>query len=334
MRIFIGSSTEQSEGINKVSEWLRECGHHPLLWNEAIHPGRGTLIDQLIRISHEVDGAIFIFAEDDTRVVRGAERLQPRDNVVFEYGLFMGTLGAESVVFLRVGKANIATDLHGVVYISLSDSSEEERSRKQIVEWAGHLAPGFVKALGFDLSRHLTRMIVRGLPVGNILGEIAPRLVTANTGNEINALCSDKGEYSERYYRNQFDWVAIGPTHCIKRVFVRVRGDDYGFSPGETIGIRMHLDQASARVEIRWIYADEQRWLGGPYSSSLGFAIFGESWIMHWGLESGAFHDRTQDEDYGVLELLKKRFHDLWDHASKFDERLSRRIRERQEVGE
>lgn len=314
--------------MNKVSGWLAGCGHDPFPWNNAVHLGKGTLIDQLIRITHEVDGAIFIFAEDDHTTVRGEKRPQPRDNVIFEYGLFMGTLGAGSVVFLRVGKANIATDLRGVVYLDLPnapDIEEEEKARDAIVNWAKNcLAPGYIKGLGFDLAKHLMRLLAEGKPVGNILGQIASRLVAGNTCDEIKALCSDKGEYSEEYYKMQFNWVKNDSARCIKRVFVRSRGDDYGFTPGETLGIKMHLDQAANGVEIRWIFADSP-WLGGPYSSSLGLAIFGKGWIIHWLLESGAFSDGTQ-EDYGVLKLLEKRFGDLWDHSEPLDPKLISKV--------
>lgn len=339
MKIFIGSSTEQSEIMERVSGWLRQCKHVPVRWNKAIRLGQGTLINQLIRISHEVDGAIFIFAEDDPVKVRGESNLQPRDNVIFEYGLFMGTLGAESVVFVRVGRAKIATDLQGVVYTDLPNPNNKssqgvkgkarcsEGNAREIIEsWAKGLAPVYVKGLGVDLAKHLVQILAGGLPVGNILGEVAPRLVAGNTSNEIRALCSDKGKYSEKYYRVQFDWVAKKRDRCIRRVFVRSRGKGHGFSKGETQGINMHLDEKQNGVAIRWIFADSP-WLGGPYSSSLGFAIFGESWIVHWGLESGAFNDPTQGKDYGVLELLERRFKEMWKQSMDFDDSLVQKIR-------
>jgi hypothetical protein len=336
MKIFIGSSTEQSKIMKRISALLHESGHIPLCWNEAINLGQGTLIDQLIRISHEVDGAIFIFAEDDPVEVRGKRKEQPRDNVIFEYGLFMGTLGAESVVFVRVGKAKIANNLQGVVYINLPKPDKkgeisEGNVPERIESWAKRLAPAYVKGLGFDLAKYLTNIIAGGVPVGRILSEVAPKLVKRNATYEIRALCSDKGEYSETYYGAQFVWVQAKPKRCIKRVFVRARGDDYGFSDGETQGIIMHLDNEQYGVTIRWIFADSP-WLGGPYPNPLGFAIFGQSWIMHWGLESGAYHDSTQQGDYGVLELLKNRFKGLWEHSMSFDDSLRKIIRDHSEV--
>jgi hypothetical protein len=47
---------------------------------------------------------------------------------------------------------------------------------------------------------------------------------------------------------------------------------------------------------------------------------------MHWGLESGAYNDGKQ-RDYGVRELLEKRFEILWEHADPFDKKLINEVR-------
>jgi hypothetical protein len=53
---------------------------------------------------------------DDLRVKDGQEELQPRDNVVFELGLFMGRLGRARtfVIQQRQGDLRLPTDLSGV----------------------------------------------------------------------------------------------------------------------------------------------------------------------------------------------------------------------------
>jgi len=40
-----------------------------------------------------------------------------RDNVLFEYGFFMGALGKTKVCFVCKGKPRLASDLKGITYI-------------------------------------------------------------------------------------------------------------------------------------------------------------------------------------------------------------------------
>jgi len=85
---------------------------------------------RLIEISRDVDASIFIFGEDDKIWWRGKELQQPRDNVLVEYGLFVGTLGPERALICRTGKPKTPSDLDGIVHIDISNNSlEDEISR-------------------------------------------------------------------------------------------------------------------------------------------------------------------------------------------------------------
>jgi predicted nucleotide-binding protein len=82
-------------------------------------PG-GTPIDVLLK---EVDGsdfAAFVFGPDDKIASRKAKYFVPRDNVVFELGLFMGRLSRERalVVMQHKSSVKIPTDLLGVEAIT------------------------------------------------------------------------------------------------------------------------------------------------------------------------------------------------------------------------
>ena len=46
------------------------------------------------------DFAAFIISPDDTVISRDAENLAPRDNVIFELGLFMGVLNRQRVFLI------------------------------------------------------------------------------------------------------------------------------------------------------------------------------------------------------------------------------------------
>src|SRR5712672_2227157 len=76
-----------------------EAVAHVEPWTTSFHPGTTTL-DRLLELAHEVDFAAFVFAQDDWTTasppaspVAGSGQASPRDNVVFEAGLFGGALG-------------------------------------------------------------------------------------------------------------------------------------------------------------------------------------------------------------------------------------------------
>lgn len=121
--IFIGSSTEAKDYMDEVAAKLEELKTTPLLWNASgkgiFVPGDNT-IDALIKITKRVQAAVFIFnADDKTWNEKSALDTTDsvRDNVLFEYGLFMGALEKEKVCFVCKGNPKIASDLKGITYI-------------------------------------------------------------------------------------------------------------------------------------------------------------------------------------------------------------------------
>ena len=92
-RIFLGSSGQQAKLIQAITRGLEEVADvEP--WTTTFNPGRSTL-DRLVELSGEVDFAAFVFAQDDWTTTEAfpSGQASPRDNVVFEAGLF-GALSA------------------------------------------------------------------------------------------------------------------------------------------------------------------------------------------------------------------------------------------------
>lgn len=123
MEIFIGSSSEAKDYMDEIAAKLEELKTTPLLWNASgkgiFIPGDNT-IDALIKITKRVQAAVFIFNADD-KTWNEKSSLDTtdsvRDNVLFEYGLFMGALEKKKVCFVCKGKPKIASDLKGITYI-------------------------------------------------------------------------------------------------------------------------------------------------------------------------------------------------------------------------
>ena len=119
-RIFLGSSTQQAKLLNALSRGLEDIADVDA-WTTVFNAGVSTL-DRLVELTGEVDFAAFVFAQDDwtskgpTPDVDGGQAA-PRDNVVFEAGLFGGALGMRRTFILHARGAKLPTDLLGLTSI-------------------------------------------------------------------------------------------------------------------------------------------------------------------------------------------------------------------------
>ena len=119
-RIFLGSSGQQEKLIQALTRGLQDIADvEP--WTTVFNPGVSTL-DRLVELTREVDFAAFVFAQDDW-TTKGASpdpasgEASPRDNVVFEAGLFGGALGIRRTFILHANGAKLPTDLLGLTSI-------------------------------------------------------------------------------------------------------------------------------------------------------------------------------------------------------------------------
>jgi Predicted nucleotide-binding protein containing TIR-like domain len=116
-RIFLGSSGKQAELLDAITRGLEEVADvEP--WTTTFNPGRSTL-DRLVELSQEVDFAAFVFAQDDWTTTDASEsgEASPRDNVVFEAGLFGGALGIRRTFILHANGSKLPTDLLGLTSV-------------------------------------------------------------------------------------------------------------------------------------------------------------------------------------------------------------------------
>jgi len=119
-RIFLGSSGQQEKLLQALTRGLQDIADVDP-WTTVFNPGVSTL-DRLVELTREVDFAAFIFAQDDwtTRTASpeaAAGQASPRDNVVFEAGLFGGALGIRRTFILHAEGAKLPTDLLGLTSI-------------------------------------------------------------------------------------------------------------------------------------------------------------------------------------------------------------------------
>jgi hypothetical protein len=94
-------------------------------WTTVFSPGR--LLGRRL-VNREVDFAAFVFAQDDwTTTAPPASpsehgQASPRDNVVFEAGLFGSALGLRRTFILHARGAKLPTDLLGLTVVRYGDS--------------------------------------------------------------------------------------------------------------------------------------------------------------------------------------------------------------------
>ncbi|MCA8975631.1 MAG: nucleotide-binding protein [Planctomycetes bacterium] len=124
--MFVGSSVE---GLS-VAQELPGCLQHDKVivrpWTtKGVFGPSGIPIDELISRVEEADFALFVFGPDDKIQSRGKDYSAPRDNVIFEMGLFMGRLGRERVFMVKDANVDlkIPSDLTGVTPITYSSHS-------------------------------------------------------------------------------------------------------------------------------------------------------------------------------------------------------------------
>lgn len=130
MNVFIGSSTEAHEKgiLLEIAKIIEDCKMKPVRWNQSpsiFEAGKCTLDNLEDMIDRESIGAsIFIYTSDDKVWYRGKNSGRPRDNVIFEHGLFSGRLGSKKSVIVKCGNVELPTDLLGVTYIDFSDGKK------------------------------------------------------------------------------------------------------------------------------------------------------------------------------------------------------------------
>lgn len=152
-RIFLGSSGKQAKLLQALTRGLEDVAHVDP-WTTSFNPGT-TTIDRLVELTREVDFAAFVFAEDDwTSTLAnvsaspspGSGQASPRDNVVFEAGLFGGALGMRRTFILHATASKLPTDFLGLTCIRYAEpcTAAETRSLcqklREAVENEGRLA--------------------------------------------------------------------------------------------------------------------------------------------------------------------------------------------------
>lgn len=166
-RIFIGSSSEGLEIAKKVRTFF-ETDFECFLWTDDIFKYNENFLETLMKEASLFDFGFMVFTKDDYTKSRLTDFDSPRDNVVFEYGLFLGRLGKDNAYIIKDKDVKLPSDLFGISNATFSckkqpdntlvldeDSLNESLSKlKKQIEEKIHLGilgmlPSTVLAIGY-----------------------------------------------------------------------------------------------------------------------------------------------------------------------------------------
>lgn len=122
-RVFVSSSIEGlhiAETIQAGLGTFADC----TIWTQEVSTAN---FENIVNIAANFDYAIIVLTPDDILIKEGSDKLGPRDNIVFELGLFTGTLGRSHtfMVLCKDDPIYLPSDLVGVTVAIYSRRSAD-----------------------------------------------------------------------------------------------------------------------------------------------------------------------------------------------------------------
>ncbi|MDO8074769.1 nucleotide-binding protein [Janthinobacterium sp. SUN176] len=119
VRVFIICSAEALPVARLIHSGLQHDNFDVILWSEGVFKVTNYTLQTLEDEVNQADFAIAVAYGDDITSQRGTDWPVPRDNVIFELGLFMGRLGRARAILMepREERVKLPSDLAGVTTI-------------------------------------------------------------------------------------------------------------------------------------------------------------------------------------------------------------------------
>ena len=120
IRVFIISSVEGLDVARAVQNAFAHDRFTTMLWTDGVFRIANYTLESLENEIDRSDFAIAIAHSDDILESRGKSWPAPRDNVIFELGLFMGRLGKQRAILMepRDEGVKLPSDLAGITTIA------------------------------------------------------------------------------------------------------------------------------------------------------------------------------------------------------------------------
>jgi predicted nucleotide-binding protein len=110
-----------------VARFIEKLGLEPIILHEKPDAGR-TIIEKFSYYSDVKFAVVILTADDEGKSLEGPDTARPRarQNVIFEFGYFIGKLGRDNVCALYERGVEIPSDYSGVLFVPF-DSSDQWR---------------------------------------------------------------------------------------------------------------------------------------------------------------------------------------------------------------
>ncbi|MGJ7510673.1 TIR domain-containing protein [Variovorax sp. GT1P44] len=112
-QVFIGSSTEGLEVARKVKKHLSRWATCTI-WDKDVFTFNKSYFDTLVKSINLYDIGVLVATADDFTRSRDEAFDVPRDNVIFEFGLFLGGLGPRKAFLVCQDGVKLPSDLLGI----------------------------------------------------------------------------------------------------------------------------------------------------------------------------------------------------------------------------
>lgn len=153
----------------------------------------------------------------------------------------------------------------------------------------------------------------------------AIRTISEDRHTEILAICGQKAWAHpdvQAYYEANYERAKDGKVQ-VKRIFIQEPGRP--FSAGERAILQDHLERPN--VEARVIFTEDVgRLKTYCFPAGFGFAILGDSVVVHWGFDEGGSEAGRRFRDPWFTRFHQQIFWNLWNHVASGDEAKIRQL--------
>lgn len=137
-RVFVVHGRDLATKAN-VARFLEKLGLEPIILHEQPSQSR-TIVEKFESFSDVGFAVVLLTADDVGKLSLGEEALHPRarQNVIFEFGYFIGKIGRDKVCALLEAGVDKPSDLDGIVYVPLDQADAWKMQLVKELKAAGY----------------------------------------------------------------------------------------------------------------------------------------------------------------------------------------------------